>query len=508
MKRTCTIFYTSDVHGYIFPTDYIDDEPKPMGLLAAAPLFSKDGNTIIIDGGDSLQGSPFLHLLREDRQNRFPMVGVMNSIGYDYITLGNHDFNYGYDGIREYLLSLDARCLCANVLDANGELPLLPYAIHTTESGIKVGIVGITTDYTPHWEPKENLEGFVFLDAFRSIQERAAYLKDRVDVLIGIYHGGYECDTSSGALISKTNEDIACKICSELDLDILLTAHQHRHQEGTFIGGTFTAQTLSGAREVLRLDIEVGALDQLTIKHSSLYPEPVIDTATPAYGPLRPLEDRVRRLLNTAVVPLHTPISFAPRLQQAIAGSAIATFINLAQQHSSGANLSATCLYEVPPRWEGGVRIRDILALYPFPNTLKVLTITGADLISSLERSAAYLEVDEGGQVMFSPSFVAHERDHYDYDFFWGIDYRYDVTRAVGKRVVHLHYQGRPVRRNDSFTIALNSYRASGGGGYPWYKSAPIALDSLSEIPALLVSCLQEHGFVAHHPDTPIFTVG
>ena len=112
--RTCTVYYTSDIHGYLFPTTYADDTVRPLGLLSAASLFQKDSNTLILDGGDTIQGSQFLELLKHKEGERYPIVDVMNEIGYDYVALGNHDFNYGYSGLQEFLNGLDAQALCAN----------------------------------------------------------------------------------------------------------------------------------------------------------------------------------------------------------------------------------------------------------------------------------------------------------------------------------------------------------------------------------------------------------
>ena len=90
------IYFTSDLHGYVFPTDYRDDCEKNMGILKIINEYEKDGNTLIIDGGDTIQGSPFTNFLSSNKFNVHPLAKIMNEGGYDYITLGNHDFNYGF----------------------------------------------------------------------------------------------------------------------------------------------------------------------------------------------------------------------------------------------------------------------------------------------------------------------------------------------------------------------------------------------------------------------------
>ena len=158
--KNLKIYFTSDLHGYVYPTDYVDKSEKNIGLLNIINQFEKDGNTLIIDAGDTIQGSPFTNYLSNAEFDVHPIATIFNEGGYDYITLGNHDFNYGYDYLKKYLYNLDAKCLCANVDDKTNELGILPYDIKTLGNGLKVGIIGFTTDFINIWERAENLTNF------------------------------------------------------------------------------------------------------------------------------------------------------------------------------------------------------------------------------------------------------------------------------------------------------------------------------------------------------------
>ena len=116
-----TIYFTSDTHGYLYPNNFASKEPQHMGLLSMR--FPKDENTLVIDGGDTIQGSPMTYFCRLDNRE-LPVAKAMNDRGYDYVTLGNHDFNNGYDYLKRHLDGLNAKCLCANVEDKRGELPI------------------------------------------------------------------------------------------------------------------------------------------------------------------------------------------------------------------------------------------------------------------------------------------------------------------------------------------------------------------------------------------------
>ena len=96
-KRKVKIYYTSDVHGYFYPTSYGDREVKPMGLFACASEYKKDNDTLVIDGGDMLQGSAYAYYSRNILGNCEYIAQMVNDCGYDFYTLGNHDFNYGQE---------------------------------------------------------------------------------------------------------------------------------------------------------------------------------------------------------------------------------------------------------------------------------------------------------------------------------------------------------------------------------------------------------------------------
>ena len=138
MSKTLSICFTSDTHGYLYPTSYADSADRPMGLMKLASAFPHDDNTLIIDGGDTIQGSPMTNLyhrlpheeqaacLTRDDHGANPFAAMMNLAGYQFVTLGNHDFNNGLDALASYLGDLDALCLCCNIRDRAGALPIAP----------------------------------------------------------------------------------------------------------------------------------------------------------------------------------------------------------------------------------------------------------------------------------------------------------------------------------------------------------------------------------------------
>lgn len=244
--RQIRIIFTSDIHGYFYPTDYLDRKRKPKGLLHIAQTFHKDGNTLILDGGDTLQGAPFSYY--SQMKGRPDIAAeLMNQAGYDAVTIGNHDFNYGYEYLQSFLNQLNAVCVCQNCINRETGDSAFPWRIFQLENGVCVGIVGAVTDFVNVWEKKENLSEIKISETYESIERAYHEVKDRVDITICLYHGGMECDTETGKILETSGENIGFKICSKLGFDLLLTGHQHMPINGRSICGTYVVQNACNA---------------------------------------------------------------------------------------------------------------------------------------------------------------------------------------------------------------------------------------------------------------------
>ena len=153
----------------------------------------------------------------------------MNVIGYDYITIWNHEFNYGLSYLDSYMNHMNAEILNCNIRKNNLPLYGVPYIIKEI-NGFKIGIIGVTTHYIPNWEQPSHIENITFSDAFESTKKYAKELKKQVDFLIVNYHGGFERDfTSNELVVEDTGENQGSKMLHSIpEIDLLLTGHQHR----------------------------------------------------------------------------------------------------------------------------------------------------------------------------------------------------------------------------------------------------------------------------------------
>lgn len=489
------IYFTSDLHGYIYPTDYRDAAKNNMnmGLLKIINSFEKDGNTLVIDGGDTIQGSPFTNYLSNSNFEIHPMSEVMNEGGYDYVTLGNHDFNYGFDYLKKYLNNINAKCLCTNVNNKTNEISILPYEIKTMENGLKVGVMGFTTDFINRWERPLNLENFTVSDTAASIKACFNEAKQNCDILVGVYHGGFEYDLESHTELSKTSENIAYKICRDFDFDILLTGHQHMSLPGQEIHGTYIAQTPPNGTKFLELHLEVNDSGSKNITSELRVPA---DTPNKAmFDKLMTLENQVQQWLDTPVGHLDVDLQPTTHIDMAVNGSYLANFINQIQLKESEADISVTSFANSIKGFNKDVTVRDICSTYMFPNTLAILSIDGKTLKLALERCASYID-NTTGELKVSDLFLKPKVEHYNYDYFSGIEYTFDLSKELGSRVTSIKFKGKPVKYDDRLTLAMNNYRATGAGGYEFYTECEVVKEVLKEMPDIIIDYFRNHAEV------------
>lgn len=481
--KNLTLYFTSDVHGYIYPTDYTDTTKKPVGFLNMIADFKKDGNTLIIDGGDTIQGSPFTTYTSKKDLEVNPLATVLNAGGYDYIALGNHDFNYGYDYLNSYLTHLNAKCLCTNVEDITGNLPIFPSAIHTLENGLKIGLIGCTTDFIPVWEKPENLTNFRVAPTLSRIKEHFDAICSQVDVMIGIYHGGFAYDLESHKQLSSTSENIAYDLCKDYDFDILLTGHQHLPIADDTLFGTHIVQTPHYGSAYARVDLTLDA----TTKHiTSRLVATRVHKPCKTYADLLPLEKKIQVWLDQPVGFLNTDLVPRKHLTMAQEGSLLANFINQVQLDRSGADISCCSFANSIKGFNKAVTVRDIVSTYIYPNTLVVLEVNGQIVKDALENVASYFHLEDG-QVTVSEKFMKPKVAHYNYDYFAPLHYTFDITQPVGSRVKNLTLHDQSVLPTDTFSLVMNNYRFSGVGGYDMYPSCKVLKEILVEMPEIII---------------------
>lgn len=456
------IIHTSDLHGYFFPTDYLDREEKETGYLSLLNNIKKDEHVILTDGGDTLQGSSFDYFVKENLNSDI-IADIMQNV--DYYTLGNHDFNYGYEYLKTYIENMKGKLVCANVKDKLGEIKIDPYAIKEID-GYKIGFAGIVTDWVNLWEREENIKNFEITDAFEGAKKVLEELKkEKTDLNILIYHGGYEIDLESGEKLSETTENVGGKIAKELDFDIILAGHQHMEIAGK-INKTLAMETpANGAKAALvEVDFDTKEINSSFIE-AKLRENPLIKK-------YKNIEEKVQDYLDLPIAELNRDYMPEDRIKMALKGSDLADLINKIQLKYTGADISITSFANVISGLKKNLTTRDVLNTYRFPNTTVVLEIDGKSLRDALEQNFSYIEYD--GSYKIAKKFLEPKEEHYNFDYFYGIDYEKDLTKKVGERIGKIFFKGKEIEDNDKFSIVMNNYRATGAGGFDMYKDLKV----------------------------------
>ena len=495
--KNLKIYFTSDTHGYLFPIDYATGEKKRSGLLNLIPCFEKDGNTLIIDGGDTLSGSPYTRYLGDmlnkdsNKYEQHPIAIVLNQGEYDYVTLGNHDFNFGMQQLNMYLNSLKSTCLCANV-DYIGK-KIKNYEIKTLENGLKVGIVGIVTDHINLWERPEHIAGVTISDPFEAAKSALEIICNQVDLTICLYHGGFEGNINTGQILSTTGENIGLRICRELNFDLMLTGHQHVAIPGQLVNETYVVQQPAYANKCLYIKVSVDKKIRFESEFLTIPSEQDVEKVyqIKEMEKIAKLEKQVQHWLDQPAGFLDKDLPKDTKINMAINGSPIADFFHQVQFNATGADISCTSLANEVKGFSKSVTTRDVLANYPYINKLVVLEVTGKDIKNILEQAVSYFDLVDNIPVV-SDRFTFPKVEHFNYDYFAGIQYVADLNQPLGVRIKEIYHNNKLVKPTDKFTLATNHFRSSGTGGYTTYANCPIIKEIPTEISELIYDFIKQ----------------
>lgn len=489
------ILATSDVHGYISPYRYSDKVLANQGLARLSGHIHRlrDKNTLLIDNGDCLQGSPlnYYHSLFE-KEAIHPMAKAMNHLQYDYYNLGNHDFNFGLTMLHQYMDALKPQCLTGNIYEKQKPLGKA-YTIHHFDEDHCIALIGVTTQHIPVWEQAKNIDGLVFENAFDYVKKTVSLIKEneKVNGIAVIYHGGFEKDLISGKETELlTGENLAWKMCNEIDgIDLLISGHQHRSFVST-CHGVLSTQSANNGQELAYIEWD---LDNHDLKAQLLKADQMIDEDL-----MKEIEQEEAKTQKWLDVPLGkmkegnllVHDEFEARLHK----HPVISFINQVQlSFADKATLSSQALFNNAVGFNQSITMRDLVSTYVYPNTLVGLELDGKTLKLFLEKCAEYFDVIDG-KIGINPTFCQPKPQHYNYDMVDGLDYTIKVSNPIGSRIIKMVYQGKEVTMQDHFVMVMSNYRAGGGGDFDMLKSCKVVQDIQKD----MVECLAE--YIRNHP--------
>lgn len=522
-RLSLRILATTDMHANLLPYDYFTDRPvnghnlaRVATLIAGARAERRD--CLLFDNGDFLQGTPLSDLLAQeqgDKDETHPVILAMNALGYDAVGLGNHEFNFGLSWLEHTLERAQFQVTCANLLRADGTALFPPYlllrrGLCDTEDNLHqltIGVIGLTPPQTTTWD-RIHLEGRI---ESRDMVETARHYGPEMraagaDLVIALAHTGF----SSGPY-RPMMENAAAHLGTIPEIDVILAGHAHQVFPPDQYSGLLCAEAppgmlhqtpmvMAGAHGshlgVVDLDLVrsgTGRWQVRDARSSALR----VDAAGPVDATLgkvlRPAHQRtlalIRRPIGHARHPLHSYLALAtPCAATALVTRAQAhavrrllrgtvdeglPIISASAPFKTGGRGGPQHFTDVPP---GPLRVHHAADLYPFPNMLSAVRLTGAELADWLERAAILFNriiPGKAGQFLINPLIPGHNFDMID-----GLTYqidlnhppRYDLSGRLihpdAHRITSLHHAGQEVQADQVFVLATNNYRVSGGGPF------------------------------------------
>ncbi|MFB7713478.1 5'-nucleotidase C-terminal domain-containing protein [Streptomyces sp. NPDC056105] len=524
-RYSFTVMGTTDLHGHVFNWDYFKDaeysDPagNAMGLSRISTLVEEiraergRRNTLLIDAGDTIQGTPLTYYFAKVDPITakggpvHPMAQAMNSIGYDAVALGNHEFNYGIETLRKFESQCDFPLLGANAVDAKTEKPAFPpYFMKRLRTphgkDVKVAVLGLTNPGIAIWD-KAYVQGKL---KFPGLEEQAAKWVPKLrsmgaDVVIVSAHSGASGTSSYGDQVPYV-ENAAANVARLVPgIDAILVGHAHVEIPQQLVTNEETgkavvlSEPLCFAERLTLFDFDLvwekGRWSVESVRAS------LRDSRTVADDPkiTKLLRDEhaavvkyVNQVVGRATVELTT-------VDARYKDAPIIDLINAVQADVVKKALASTEYASLPVLSQaspfsrtssipaGEVTIRDLSGLYVYDNTLVAKLMTGAQVRAYLEFSAEYFVQTAAGAVVDVDKLTnANNRPDYNYDYVSGLSYDIDVAQAAGSRIKNLTYQGAALDDAQKFVFAVNNYRANGGGAFPHVASAQELWSESTEI--------------------------
>ena len=501
------IVETSDVHGYFFPTDLFDNKPL-QGTMSRINNYVErqrktyGKNLLLMDNGDILQGQPtcywsnYVMPLEKEGDKTNIAASIINYMKYDVQNVGNHDIETGHEVYDKWIREVKCPVLAANMIDKNTGKPYTAPYVTFVRDGVKITVLGMITSTMSCWLEEELYKGMDFEEMVSNAKHWVKVIKEREkpDLIVGLFHSGKNGGIQlSNGMMEDATELVAKEVPG---FDIIFFGHDHQvHNDWV---------TNIEGKKVLCLDPSCFAQNvaeaniQFTFQGKKLVDKKIegnivnmrneaVDEQMLKY--YQPQIDRIKKYVGKKIGTFAASISTR---ESFFGNSAFTDFIQNMQLELAHADISFTApLSFNAVIKQGEVTVADMFKLYRFENKLCMLRMTGKEIRQHLEMS-----YDLWANTMTSPQDHVMQLNEeagndqqrmgfrnftFNFDAAAGIDYVVDVTKSNGQKVHILQMSnGEPFMEDKWYNVAMNSYRANGGGEL-LIKGAGIPKDSIND---------------------------
>lgn len=514
-----TFIETTDIHGAIFPYDFITGKPLDTSMAQVATIVAEKraaGDVVLLDDGDSLQGQPTVYYYNFEKTN-VPHIWseTLNYLQYDVVTAGNHDIEAGHPVYDKLVKEFQMPFICANIVrEDNGEPYFKPYAI-VTRQGVKIAILGLTEPKITEQLPYAFWSGLDITDMVETAKKWIPIIqaKEKPDLIVGLFHAGVDWTYGGQTAETPKNESASQLVVERVPgFDFILVGHDHAGWSGKgwdAVAKTKTVDVKDPSGKIVPIYGGLAGAQSIPVIEVTLKWNRETKTWTKTIaGELKPLkgvaadptflakfEPYKTDLLAWVERSIGKMVGKMTSDDALFGDSAFVDLIHRIQLEITNdpamglkpAQISIAAPLDqyayLPTTADGVIKVRDMFSLYKYENFLYTMDLTGEQIKKFMEYNygnqfdtmtgptdhlIAFAKGADGKPVYNEryKSFDTKTRP-YNYDSVAGIKYTVDVSRPAGSRVTILSMaDGTPFSMTKTYSVAINSYRGSGGGGH------------------------------------------
>lgn len=448
-----TIIYTNDLHAHVEPykIPYVAEGKRLVGGFANISTLVKQEKThnkatFYFDAGDYFTG-PYISSLTKGKA----IIDILNTMSLDAASVGNHEFDHGWDNTLLQFSQAKFPILLGNVFYQNSQMPFWnkPYTI-LEKDGVKIGVIGLHGVFAFNDTVSSAMrQGIEARDEVKYLQRYLDEIRGKVDITVALMHEGFPARQSSiGNTDVKRALDKDIQTAKQVKgLDILITGHAHvGTPEPIKVGKTLVLSTDSGGIDIGKLVLDINpktrqhvvkSFELKTVYADEWKPDPVTQGVIDSWN--KKLSKTVRQKVGETPITLTRAYGESSSLGNLFTDAMLAAVpdAQLALTNSGGlrADLNA-----------GPITLGDVISAFPFPNELTVMDLTGKSLRNLMEHGASL----SNGVLQMSR----------------GMEMQYDPRKPLNQRVVSFTLNGKAIADTETYRVVTNSFLAPGGDGF------------------------------------------